>query len=156
MPDISLTINGILKNITIDGKESLLEILRERFELFGAKEGCGYGACGSCTVIVNGKATTACTVRGLKKLDGIDVLTIEGLNPADGSLHPIQECFIEAGAVQCGFCTPGFVLRLHALFTENPNADDELLKTELSKHICRCTGYEAIWQAALASREKYR
>ncbi len=153
---ISLTVNRVKHTITCTGKESLLEILRDRLDLTGAKEGCGYGACGSCTVVVNGEAVTSCTLKGKDKLEGIDVLTIEGLADGDGNLHPIQSAFLEAGAVQCGFCTPGFIMRLYALFKKDPNASEEVIREALSKHLCRCTGYEAIWEAALLAQKKLK
>lgn len=145
---LNLTVNGKREQVLYDGTETLLEILREKLELTGAKEGCGYGACGTCTVIVNGKAELACVIKTKAKLENADVLTIEGL--ADGEkLHPVQRAFVDAGAVQCGFCTPGFVLRLHALFTAKPDAPPDEIKAALQKHLCRCTGYETIWEAAL-------
>lgn len=153
---INMTVNGIKHKITCTGKESLLEILREQLGLTGAKEGCGYGVCGSCTVVVNGEAVTACTFRGKDKLEGIEVLTIEGLADKNGELHPIQKPFIEAGAVQCGFCTPGIIMRLHALFKKNPNASEKEIREALSKHLCRCTGYEAIWEAALLAQKRIK
>ena len=153
---INITVNGIKHKITCTGKESLLEILREQLDLTGAKEGCGYGACGSCTVIVNGEAVTACTLRGKDNLEGIKVLTIEGLADKNGELHPIQKSFLEAGAVQCGFCTPGMIMRFYALFTKNPNASEEEIREALSKHLCRCTGYEAIWEAALIAQKRIK
>ena len=151
---INITVNGIKHKIACTGKESLLEILREHLGLTGAKEGCGYGVCGSCTVIVNGKAVTSCTLRGKDKLEGIEVLTIEGLAEKNGELHPIQKSFLEAGAVQCGFCAPGFILRLYALFTKNPYASKDEIREALSKRLCRCTGYEAIWEAALLAQKR--
>lgn len=153
---ITLSVNGIKHTVLCTGKESLLEILRDTLELTGAKEGCGYGSCGTCTVVVNGEAVKSCVLRGKDKLDGIDVMTIEGLADPDGSLHPIQKAFLEAGAVQCGFCTPGFILRLHALFTKNPAASEGEIREALSEHLCRCTGYEAIWEAALLAQKKLR
>jgi carbon-monoxide dehydrogenase small subunit len=151
---ITLTVNGIKQTVVCTGKESLLEILRDDFDLTGAKEGCGYGACGSCTVVVNGEAVKSCTLRGKEKLDGIEVTTIEGLADRDGNLHPIQKAFLEAGAVQCGFCTPGFIMRLYALFTKNPVALQDEIREALSEHLCRCTGYEAIWEASLLARQR--
>lgn len=151
---INMTVNGIKHKITCTGKESLLEILREHLGLTGTKEGCGYGVCGSCTVIVNGEAVTACNFRGKDKLEGIEVLTIEGLADKNGELHPIQKSFLEAGAVQCGFCTPGMIMRLYALFTKNPNTSKDEIREALSKHLCRCTGYEAIWEAALLAQKR--
>ncbi len=153
---LKMTVNGIVRSVDYEGKESLLELLRERLELTGAKEGCGYGACGTCCVVVNGEAVMGCTYRGRAKLENCEVLTIEGLTGDDGELHPIQQSFVEAGAVQCGFCTPGFVMRLYALYTKNVDASDEEIKSELSKHICRCTGYEAIWDAAKLAQKKMK
>ena len=150
---ITLTVNGVRRTVSCTAKESLLEILRDALDLTGAKEGCGYGACGSCTVVVNGEAVKACTLRGREKLEGIEVLTIEGLADPEGNLHPIQEAFLRAGAVQCGFCTPGFILRLYALFKSKPGATEEEIKVALSENLCRCTGYEAIWEAALLAQE---
>jgi len=150
---ITLTVNGVRRTVLYAAKESLLEILREALDLTGAKEGCGYGACGSCTVVVNGEAVKACTLRGKEKLDGLEVLTIEGLADQEGNLHPIQEAFLRAGAVQCGFCTPGFIMRLYALFKNKPGATEEEIEAALSENLCRCTGYEAIWEAALLAQE---
>jgi len=150
---ITLTVNGVRRTVPYTAKESLLEILREALNLTGAKEGCGYGACGSCTVVVNGEAIKACTLRGKEKLDGLSVLTIEGLADQEGNLHPIQEAFLRAGAVQCGFCTPGFIMRLYALLSSKPEATEEEIRIALSENLCRCTGYEAIWEAALLAQE---
>ena len=151
---ITLTVNGIKHTVVCTGKESLLEILRDHLDLMGTKEGCGYGACGTCTVVVNGEAVKSCVLRGKDKLDGIEVTTIEGLADRDGTLHPIQKAFLEAGAVQCGFCTPGFIMRLYALFSKNPTASQEEILDALSGHLCRCTGYEAIWEASLLAQQK--
>jgi carbon-monoxide dehydrogenase small subunit len=150
---ITLTVNGVRRKVPCEAKESLLEILRDALDLTGAKEGCGYGACGSCTVVVNGEAVKACTLRGKEKLEGIEVLTIEGLADPEGHLHPIQQAFLRAGAVQCGFCTPGFIMRLYALFKNKPGASEEEIKAVLSENLCRCTGYEAILEAALLAQE---
>jgi carbon-monoxide dehydrogenase small subunit len=150
---ITMTVNGVKVTVSCTGKESLLEILRDHLALTGAKEGCGYGACGSCTVVVNGEAVKSCTLRGKDKLNGIEVVTIEGLDGKDGALHPIQKAFLEAGAVQCGFCTPGLIMRLYALFTKNPEASGEEIREALSEHLCRCTGYEAIWEASLLAQK---
>jgi carbon-monoxide dehydrogenase small subunit len=150
---IKIKVNGMEKQLSISGDETLLDILRDQLDLTGAKEGCGYGRCGTCTVVVNGKAVTACTLRGKAKLDGIEVLTIEGLT-AGFELHPIQQAFLDAGAVQCGFCTPGFVLRLYALFQTNLQASPDEIKQELARHLCRCTGYETIMDAALLAQQR--
>jgi len=139
--------------VSYTARESLLEILRNALDLTGAKEGCGYGTCGSCTVVVNGVAVKACTLRGRDKLEGIEVLTIEGLADPEGTLHPIQEAFLRAGAVQCGYCTPGFIMRLYALLKNKPEATEEEIREALSENLCRCTGYEAIWEAALLAQQ---
>jgi carbon-monoxide dehydrogenase small subunit len=150
---ITLTVNGILRTVPCEPKARLLDILRDALDLTGAKEGCGYGACGSCTVVVNGEAVKACTLRGKEKLDGAEVVTIEGLTDPEGNLHPIQEAFLRAGAVQCGFCTPGFIMRLYALFGNKPTASEDEIREALSENLCRCTGYEAIWEAAVLAQE---
>lgn len=150
---VTLTVNGVQRTVSCAAKESLLEILRDALGLTGAKEGCGYGVCGTCTVVVNGEAVKACTLRGKDKLDGIEVLTIEGLADREGNLHPIQEAFLRVGAVQCGFCTPGFIMRLYALLKNKPGATEEEIRNALSENLCRCTGYEAIWEAALLAQE---
>jgi carbon-monoxide dehydrogenase small subunit len=150
---ITLTVNGVPRTVPCEAKASLLDILRDGLGLTGAKEGCGYGACGSCTVVVNGEPVKACTLRGKEKLDGVEVVTIEGLADPEGNLHPIQEAFLRAGAVQCGFCTPGFIMRLYALFNNKPTASEDEIRQALSENLCRCTGYEAIWEAALLAQE---
>lgn len=150
---IPLTVNGVRRMVSYTARESLLEILRNALDLTGAKEGCGYGTCGSCTVVVNGEAVKACTLRGRDKLEGIEVLTIEGLADPEGTLHPIQEAFLRAGAVQCGYCTPGFIMRLYALLKNKPDATEEEISEALSANLCRCTGYEAIWEAALLAQQ---
>jgi carbon-monoxide dehydrogenase small subunit len=150
---ITLIVNGVRRTVPYAAKESLLEILRDALDLTGTKEGCGYGVCGSCTVVVNGEAVKACALRGKEKLDGIEVLTIEGLAEPEGNLHPIQAAFLSAGAVQCGFCSPGFIMKLYALFKRKPEATEEEVRVALSDNLCRCTGYEAIWEAALLAQE---
>jgi carbon-monoxide dehydrogenase small subunit len=150
---ITLSVNGVRRTVPYEAGASLLDILRDSLDLTGAKEGCGYGVCGSCTVVVNGEAVKACTLRGKEKLDGVEVVTIEGLADPEGNLHPIQEAFLRAGAVQCGFCTPGFIMRLYALFRNKPTASEDEIREALSENLCRCTGYEAIWEAVLLARE---
>lgn len=146
---IDITVNEIAYSVACEKGASLLEILRDHLGLMGAKEGCGYGKCGTCTVIMNGEAVTACTIRSLAKINGSEIKTIEGLTDAEGTLHPLQMAFVEVGAIQCGFCTPGFVMRLYALFEDQPDASEDELRETLSKNLCRCTGYEAIWEAAI-------
>lgn len=111
----------------------------------GTKYGCGEGECGACTVLLNGKAVNSCLVLAVEA-DGCEVLTIEGLSK-DGKLHPIQQAFIDEGAAQCGFCTPGMILAAKALLDENPNPSDEEIKQGLAGNFCRCTGYVSIFRA---------
>lgn len=130
--------------------ERLLDMLREDLHLTGTKEGCGIGECGACTVILDGKAVTACLVPA-PAVEGRNVVTIEGVGQ-DGKLDPIQEAVLENHALQCGFCTPGFIMSAKALLDENPNATMEEIRRAISGNLCRCTGYEqltvAIYEAA--------
>ncbi|MDQ7827260.1 MAG: (2Fe-2S)-binding protein [Candidatus Eremiobacteraeota bacterium] len=149
---VTITVNGTARSFLVDKATTLLEILRDHLNLTGAKEGCGYGKCGTCTVVMNGEAVRSCIVKAVKA-DGASVTTIEGVT--DGyTLHPIQEALIEAGAIQCGFCTPGIVMTLHALLAKNPDIPDGELKQALNGHLCRCTGYESILKAGFLAREK--
>lgn len=152
MEKIELKINGRQKVLEIEQDWSLLYIIREVLGLTGTKCGCGEGNCGTCTVIMNGKAVRSCKVKG-STLNGAEILTIEGV--ADGEeLHPIQKAFIEAGAVQCGFCTPGMIMRAKALIDQNPDPTEQEVRQALAGHICRCGGFEKIVEAILnAARE---
>ena len=142
---ITLTINQQERELLVDHNQTLLELLRDDLGLTGAKHGCGEGECGACTVIMNGKPVNSCLVLAAQT-DGADVLTIEGL--ADGAtLHPIQGAFIEAGAIQCGFCTPGMILSSKALLDSNPSPTGSEIRTALSGNLCRCTGYQKIVEA---------
>lgn len=152
MESISLKVNGSSYTFEVDKSTTLLEILRDRLNLTGSKLACGYGKCGCCTVVMDGLATRSCVTRALKA-NGTEVVTIEGLEEGL-SLHPIQEAFIEAGAVQCGFCTPGIIMTLFALFTGTPRASSDEIREELKGHLCRCTGYENIVKGALLAQEK--
>ena len=145
---IQFTLNGAPKTVVLEGWEKAIDLIREQFDLTGTKRGCDDGTCGACTFLVNGESKKAC-LWPAAKLDGAQVLTIEGLRSGVvGEVHPIQKALIEAGAVQCGYCIPGIVLELYALFTKDVNASDEAIRQALSKHFCRCTGYEAIWNGA--------
>lgn len=152
MEKIELKINGRQKVLEIEQDWSLLYIIREVLGLTGTKCGCGEGNCGTCTVIMNGKAVRSCKVKG-STLNGAEILTIEGV--ADGEeLHPIQKAFIEAGAVQCGFCTPGMIMRAKALINQNPDPTEQEVRQALAGHICRCGGFEKNVEAILnAARE---
>ncbi|MCX7024152.1 MAG: 2Fe-2S iron-sulfur cluster-binding protein [Spirochaetes bacterium] len=146
---INFRLNGRDVSVEIDRAKMLLEILREDLEMTGTKCGCDNGVCGSCVVVVDGRAVKSC-LHPSKKLEGAEVLTIEGLSL--NSIHPIQKALVDAGAVQCGYCTPGIVMELHALFASNPGADDAEIMKALDRHLCRCTGYETIIEGAKAAR----
>jgi len=146
MNKIALQLNGHSLEAGVEPHWTLLEFLRDRMELTGTKEGCGEGECGSCTVLINGKAVNACLFPILEA-DGTEVVTIEGLIKEDGSLHPLQQAFINQGAVQCGFCTPGMILSAKALLDETPHPTEDEIRSALAGNFCRCTGYAQIIQA---------
>jgi carbon-monoxide dehydrogenase small subunit len=150
MKQITFTINGEERTVAAEPARYLLDILRDELHLTGAKRGCDNGTCGACVVVMDGRAVKSC-ILPVEKLDGVNVLTVEGLS--DGrTLHPVQQALIDAGAVQCGFCTPGIVMELYALFTKNVDASEDEIRRALNKHLCRCTGYEAIWEGALLAQ----
>jgi len=142
---ISTTINGERQEADIWEGESLLFALRERFGLPGSKNACEQGECGSCSVLLDGELVCACLVLAAQA-DGHDVVTVEGLGNGDG-LHPVQDAFVETGAVQCGFCTPGLVVATAALLERNPDPTDDEIREALSGNLCRCTGYQKIFDA---------
>ncbi len=149
---VSFNLNGKPHEGAYPQHLSLLDYLRETLHLTGAKNGCNKGYCGACTVLVGGRAVKSCLTK-VSKLNKKSVLTIEGLKGEDGGLHPIQEAFIDVGAIQCGFCTPGMVLRTKALLDETPNPTEEDIIKALSSNLCRCTGYIKIKKAVhLAAR----
>lgn len=143
---IQFTLNGAPQTVAIEPADKILDVLREHLNLTGTKRGCDDGTCGACTIVIDGDAKRACLLPAAK-LAGTKVLTIEGISQGM-EIHPIQKALVEAGAVQCGYCIPGIVLELYALYTKNVNASDDEIKSALSRHFCRCTGYEAIWEGA--------
>ena len=147
---ISLTINGARHSLAVDPNETLANVLRGRLELTGTKLGCESGACGSCSVLVDGRLRNSCLALAAL-LDGSEVLTVEGLAPGDctsrDSLHPVQRAFVDNNAIQCGYCTPGMVLAAVALLRDNPAPSDEAIREALSGNLCRCTGYTKIFAA---------
>ena len=151
---ITVTVNGSRYSPSLpEGRYTLLDLLRD-LGFTGAKFGCGVGKCGSCTVVMNGTAVASCTIMA-HKADGAAITTIEGIS--DGyALHPIQEAFVEHGAIQCGYCTPGFIMRLYGLFSANPDASETEISAEIEKNICRCTGYETIVAAAQDAQERMK
>lgn len=151
---ISFTLNGVFMETDVDPDVRLADFLRDELHLIGTKIGCKRGECGACTVIFNGKAVTSCLVP-VMRADGAVIETIEGLAEGD-KLHPIQEEFINHGAVQCGFCTPGMIMSAKALLDENPNPTPTEVREALGGNICRCTGYKKIQEAVLAAAERMR
>lgn len=148
------TVNGQPREDLIDSDKTLLAYLREDLGLFGSKKACGAGECGACTVIMDGRAIYSCITLAAQA-EGRSILTIEGLSER-GELHPIQEAYIEAGAVQCGFCTPGFIMSTKALLDRNHHPSDEEIKEALAGNLCRCTGYVQILDAVkLAAKKIY-
>ncbi len=147
---IRFVLNGQEVGAEVAPHHSLLTLLREQFDLYGAKEGCGVGECGACTVIVDGLAVNACLLPALE-VDGARVETVEGLAAPDGTLHPIQQAFVELGAIQCGFCTPGMVMSAKALLDHNPSPGEDEIRTAIEGNLCRCTGYHQIVEAVKAA-----
>lgn len=142
---ISFVLNGRPVELAVEPFEMLLDVLRDQLQLSGTKKGCGQGECGACTVIMDGDAVNSCMIP-VGRADGCSITTIEGLSNGK-DLHPIQQAFIDAGAVQCGFCTPGMILSAKALLDRNENPSREEIHTALAGNICRCTGYVKIEQA---------
>jgi len=142
---IGIKVNGTEHELIVEPNETLLEVLRNRLGLTGAKEGCGVGDCGTCTVLVDGKAVNSCLMLCVA-VDGREITTIEGI-ASEGKLHPIQKAFIDEGAIQCGYCTPGMVLSAKALLEENPGPTEEEVKMAIAGNLCRCTGYKRIINA---------
>jgi len=143
--------------VAVEAHQILLEVLRGQLGHTGTKEGCGQGECGACTVIVDGQAVNSCLYPALE-IEGKNVLTIEGLRGPKNRLSPIQQAFVEEGAIQCGFCTPGMIMSTRALLDSNPNPSEEDIRQALQGNLCRCTGYvqilEAVKRAAALLKEK--
>jgi aerobic carbon-monoxide dehydrogenase small subunit len=148
--EMMFRLNGEAVNVEVESAWTLLYLLREVLELTGTKLGCGYGECGACTVIMDGQAVNSCLVPVLEA-EGRNVTTIEGLVQTDGHLHPLQKAFIDHGAVQCGFCTPGMIMSAKALLDENQSPTDEEIKENIAGNLCRCTGYVKIIEAVKAA-----
>jgi carbon-monoxide dehydrogenase small subunit len=151
---VSCTVNGDQTEFLCEDGDSLLDTLRNEVGLTGVKEGCGTGDCGACSVLLNGKVTCSCLVFA-PEAAGADIVTVEGL--ADGDhLHPLQECFLEGAALQCGICTPGFLVAAKALLDENPNPTETEIRYGLAGNLCRCTGYDKIVRAVLEAAAQMR
>jgi carbon-monoxide dehydrogenase small subunit len=146
---IQLKVNGMAYKMEVEPRRTLLELIREDLELTGTKEGCSLGECGSCTVLLDGKPIKSCITLAVQA-NGREVTTIEGLEKADGTLHPLQRAFIDHGAIQCGFCTPGMILSAKGLLDENPRPTELEVRQAIAGNLCRCTGYQKIVEAILA------
>lgn len=149
---IKFVINGEEKELEIEPNLTLLELLRDHLGLTGTKEGCGIGECGACTILLDGRPVYSCLVL-IPKVDGKEITTIEGIGK-EGGLHPLQEAFINYGAVQCGFCTPGMIMTAKGLLDKNPHPSMDEIKEAISGCLCRCTGYLQIVNAIEASGER--
>lgn len=148
---IKLKVNGIEEEAMIEPWWTLSRVLRDELHLTGTKVSCDKGDCGSCTVLIDGKAVKSCLYLAMKARDK-DILTIEGLRDENGELHPLQKAFIDYFAVQCGYCTPGMIMAAKALLDENPDITEDEVKAGLSGNLCRCTGYVKIVEAVLAAK----
>lgn len=151
---LEITVNGKHLERKVDGDQRLIDFLREELGFTGVKEGCGVGECGACTVLIDGESVLSCLTR-VAQVDGKEVLTVEGL--AEGEdLHPVQQAFVETGGVQCGFCTPGFIMVAVELLERNPDPSREEIREWIEGNICRCTGYVKIVDAIELAAERMR
>ena len=151
---IDVTVNGEEHTVEVPARRMLSDLLRDDLNLTGTKRGCETGICGACTVLVDGEAVKSCLMLAAQ-VRGRHVTTVEGL-AADGELHPLQQCFMECGGLQCGYCTPGFLMTSCALLADNPNPTEEEVRHGLNGNLCRCTGYVGIVESILSAAEKMR
>ncbi len=142
---LELNINGDIHEVLVAPNNTLLEVLRDKLGLMGTKRGCDLGACGACTVLINGEAFLSCVMLAVDA-GGKEIMTIEGLAEG-GDLHPLQSAFVEKGGLQCGFCTPGMILTAKAILDEEDHPTEEVIKTKMAGNLCRCTGYKKIVEA---------
>lgn len=154
MYTVNFTLNGRKVSLEVSPEETLLSVVRNKFNLTGAKEGCGQGECGACTMIVNGRPMTTCLILAIEA-EGYEITTVEGLSTED-ELDVIQEEFITHGALQCGYCTPGMIMSAKGLLMENTDPTEEDVVKALSGNLCRCTGYKKIVEATLAAAKRYQ
>ena len=151
---VRLSVNGQPYEASVEPRTTLVDFLRGELGLTGTHVGCEHGVCGACTVLLDGQAVRSCIMLAVQA-DGAELMTVEGL-ARDGELHPIQEAFVEAHGLQCGFCTPGFLMSVHELLQSSPNPNDDEIKDALGGNICRCTGYQAIVDAVRLAAPKLR
>ena len=149
---VKFTLNGKEVEVKVKPNTTLLDLLRRKLKITSVKRGCERGECGACTVLIDNQPVNSCLVLA-PQVDGKNVVTIEGI-VKNGELHPIQEAFIETGAVQCGFCTPGIILTLKALFDSNPDPSEEDIRKAIEGNLCRCTGYTKILEAAILAKNR--
>jgi carbon-monoxide dehydrogenase small subunit len=150
---IRLTVNGVAHEALVEPRTTLADLLRGDIGLTGTHLGCEHGVCGICTVLVNGRAVRSCLMLAVQA-DGAELMTVEGLAEPDGKLHAIQEAFVEEHALQCGFCTPGFLMAIYELLESNTSPSDEEIRDVLGGQICRCTGYQSILRAVQSAAAK--
>jgi len=151
---VKFTLNGKEVEVKVKPNTTLLDLLRRKLKITSVKRGCERGECGTCTVLIDNQPVNSCLVLA-PQVDGKNVVTIEGI-VKNGELHPIQEAFIETGAVQCGFCTPGIILTLKALFDSNPDPSEEDIRKAIEGNLCRCTGYTKIIRAAILAKNRIK
>lgn len=149
---VSTTINGDIVEFLCEPRQTLLEVLRDELDLTGTKEGCSNGNCGACTVLMNGRPVVSCLVLAMEA-EGAQIRTIEGI-ASGGNLDEVQQAFLEGAALQCGICTPGFIVQTEALLESNPNPSEEEIRFYLANNLCRCTGYDKIVRAVQSAAEK--
>ena len=149
---LSTIVNGEARDLVVDTRQTLLEALRDELRLTGTKEGCGNGNCGSCTVLLNGRPVDSCLVFAVEA-EGQEVTSVEGL-AQQGQLHPIQQAFIDEGGLQCGFCTPGFLMSTKALLERNPSPTEQEIRLAIAGNICRCTGYDKIVRSIMSAAQR--
>jgi len=142
---VALKINGDIREVLVSPNQTLLEVLRDKLGLMGTKRGCDLGACGACTVLIDGQSYLSCLMLAMDAV-GKEITTIEGLREG-GGLHPLQRAFVEKGALQCGFCTPGMILTAKAILDEEKRPTEERIKKKMAGNLCRCTGYKKIIEA---------
>ena len=150
--DITFRVNNKNEKLAVDDADTLLEVLRDRMQLWSVRESCGVGACGSCTVLLDGRPVSSCLLLAARCADR-EITTLEGLGDGQ-SLHPIQQAFVSERALQCAYCTPGFVLSVKALLNDIPNPSDDEIREYLSGNLCRCAGYAEIMRAVRSAQEK--
>ena len=151
--EISVTVNGVVHTADVEPRTLLVQYVREHVGLTGTNIGCDTSSCGACSLHLNGEAVKSCTVLAVQA-DGQDVTTIEGMAAADGTLHPMQQAFMDNHALQCGYCTPGMVMAATSLLRENPHPTEDDVRIGLEGNLCRCTGYHNIVQAVMAAASK--